>query len=93
MCTGDVYCSNTLYEIKAGERLFRSIDVRQLLTYAALNKADPCRTLTDIGLFNPRSGLSFTASLEEVCIEVAGLRTEELLGEIVRVISSGDTSR
>ena len=92
-CVGDVYFSNTLYEVKAGARLFRSIDVRQLLTYAALNKAATGRSLTEIGLFNPRSGVAFTAPLEEICVEVAGLKADELLGEIIRVISSGDTSR
>jgi hypothetical protein len=92
-CVGDVYFSNTLYEVKAGERLFRSIDVRQLLTYAALNKAAPRRRLTEIGLFNPRSWVAFTAPLEEICVEVAGLKADELFGEIIRVVSSGDTSR
>jgi len=90
-CVGDVYFSNALYEVKAGARFFRSIDVRQLLTYAALNKPAPGRRLTEIGLFNPRSGVAFT--VEEICGEVAGLKADELLGEIIRVISSGDTSR
>jgi hypothetical protein len=83
-CVGDVYFSNSLYEVKAGARLFRSIDVRQLLTYAALNKAAPRRSLTEIGLFNPRSGVAFTAPLEEICVEVAGLKADELLGDYDR---------
>lgn len=92
-CVGDVYCSPTLYEIKAGDRLFRSADVRQLLTYAALNKAARGPDIIRLGLFNPRSGNAWVASLDEVCIEVSGGSADELLAEIIRVASSGDTSR
>jgi hypothetical protein len=35
-CAGDVLVGNTLYEVKAGGRFFRSIDLRRLLVYSML---------------------------------------------------------
>jgi hypothetical protein len=90
---GDVYFDGTLWEVKAGDRSFLSTDFRQLLIYAALNKASGARTINHIGLINPRIGVSFSTPLEEACFEVSGRPPEELLNEIIRVISSGDTSR
>lgn len=92
-CFGDVYLPGTLFEVKAGQRPFRSTDIRQLLTYAALNKAANSRPLTNVGLFNPRMGTSFQMSLDELCFEVSGSSHVEFLEEIIRVISSGDISR
>jgi hypothetical protein len=92
-CVGDVRCGETLYEIKAGDRNFRSVDVRQLLVYAALNKSADGPSLRQIGLFNPRTGLSFCMNLDDVCLEVSGTTSEELLTELIRVFSSGETSR
>jgi hypothetical protein len=90
---GDVHFYGTLYEVKSGERAFRSIDVRQLLTYVALGKASGDWDIDRIGLFNPRIGVSFVTSVSSVCSEVAGRPPEELLSEIVRILSSGETSR
>ncbi len=84
---------DTLYEVKAGERSFRSVDVRQLLVYASLSKSAGMRQLKQVGLFNPRTGLSFSMGLDELCLEVAGMPSEELLAEVIRIASSGETSR
>jgi hypothetical protein len=92
-CLGDVCFGDTLYEVKAGDRTFRSMDLRQLLIYAALSKAARMSPLRHVGLLNPRTGVSFSSDLDGLCLEVSGTRSEELLAEIVRVISSGDTSR
>ena len=92
-CLGDVRFGDTLYEVKAGDRTFRSMDLRQLLIYAALCKSANMAPLRHVGLLNPRTGVSFFSDLDYLCLEVSGTRSEELLTEIVRVISSGDTSR
>lgn len=92
-CAGDLRCGETLFEIKAGDRSFRSVDIRQLLIYAALNKSAEERPLKKIGLFNPRTGVSFVGDLDFVSAEISGRPAVELLNEIVRVISSGDMSR
>jgi hypothetical protein len=92
-CFGDIRFGDALYEVKAGDRNFRSVDVRQLMIYAALCKSARLQPLRRMGLFNPRTGFSFCISLDELCLEVSGTSSEELLAEIIRVISSGDTSR
>jgi len=92
-CEGDLFFGETLFEIKAGQRTFRTVDIKQLLTYAALNYASGLRKLNRVGLFNPRMGISFCATLDEVSLETSGCMAGELLPEIVRVISSGDVSR
>jgi hypothetical protein len=82
-----------IFEIKAGDRNVRSVDLRQLLVYSALNYADQKRQIQRIGLFNPRVGTHFSATLDEFCAEISGRPTIELLSEIVQVFSSGDISR
>lgn len=92
-CNGDVSFDDTLFEIKAGDRNFRSIDLRQLLTYTALSYAETKKTFRRVGLFNPRVGVSFSMALDELCFEVSGHAASEMLSEVIRVISSGDLSR
>jgi hypothetical protein len=90
---GDVYFDSSLFEIKAGQRKFRAVDLKQLLTYAALNNSARLRPLSQLGLFNPRMGISFSAMLDDICLEISGCTAAELLPEITRIISSGDISR
>jgi len=92
-CEGDIYFNSTLFEVKAGQRTFRAVDLKQLLTYAALNNSARSRSLNRLGLFNPRMGISFSATLDSICLEISGCPAAELLPEITRVISSGDLSR
>jgi hypothetical protein len=42
-CEGDVYFEGELFEVKAGDRNVRSVDLRQLLIYSALNYAEQKR--------------------------------------------------
>jgi hypothetical protein len=92
-CNGDIYFDDVLFEIKAGDRNFRSIDLRQVLTYAALNYAESKKKIDYVGLFNPRVGISFSIGLDELCLEVSGHPASHTLSEIIRVISSGEISR
>lgn len=92
-CEGDVYCDGQLFEVKAGDRNVRSIDLRQLLVYAALSYSEQGRPIDKIGLFNPRMGTHFSSKLDEVCAEISGRPAAELLAELVQVFSSGDISR
>ena len=92
-CEGDVYFEGELFEVKAGDRSVRSVDLRQLLVYSALNYAERKRDIISIGLFNPRVGTHFSSNLDEFCSEVSGRPTVELLSQIIQIFSSGDISR
>jgi hypothetical protein len=92
-CVADVIAGGALFEVKAGDRPFRSIDVRQLLIYGALNSAGPRRPLAHFGLYNPRTGVSCKFAADELAMEVSGRSASDLLSDIVYVISSGDISR
>jgi hypothetical protein len=92
-CVGDVLIGPVLYEVKAGDRPVRSIDIRQLLTYAALNFAKKHRPIDRIGLVNPRLGKFFEIDLDTLCEEVGGGDgPSELLERIIYKLSSGEIS-
>jgi hypothetical protein len=90
---GDLIVSNVLFEVKAGDRLFRSIDVRQLIMYSMLNHISKGRAIERLGLFNPRIGVSATISIDDLCFEISGKNSTELFSEIIAAISSGEISR
>lgn len=92
-CKGDLLVDDTLYEIKAGERFFRSVDIRQLITYAALNDISKQFSVQRCGLFNPRIGVSLVIGVDELCLEVSGKKCADLFAEVIRAISSGEISR
>jgi len=86
-CYGDVLVGYTLVEVKAGDRLFRGVDLRQLLVYCALNFAAKTGDIATLCLVNPRLGILFQESIEKVCQETSGRSAAEVLGEIVEYIS------
>lgn len=92
-CEGDLIEGECLYEIKAGERAFRVLDLRQLLTYSALAYAKGTLSFSDIGLFNPRTGVAWRRSLEEVCHSLSGLRLSDTLSALVEQFSGASASR
>ena len=93
MSEGDVLFGSTLYEVKSVDRMIRGTDLRQLLTYAALNKSAESFELNSIGWFNPRRGIHAEFDLEEICLGISGKTTDVLLSEIIETISSGGISR
>jgi hypothetical protein len=90
---GDVIAGPCLFEVKTVDRPLRSVDIRQLVTYCALNHASRQFELNSVGVFNPRRGVWFALSLDIVCREISGQSTQALLDSIVNSISSGDISR
>jgi len=92
-CVGDVIVGNTLYEVKAGGRFFRSIDLRQLLIYSMLNWRGGNYSIKSLGMFNPRIGIYYEEELGEICQEVSGRSSIELFTEISQIVSGSDFSR
>ena len=90
---GDVIAGHTIYEVKAGERSFRSADFRQLLAYSALNYAAEKYHITHLAILNPRIGTYFRAEVEDVARAVSGLTSAELFEEIIQFVSSGAVSK
>lgn len=92
-CEGDMLVGDALYELKNVERDFRLTDIRQLLTYCALNLASGQRQINTVGLINARSGLAYKMSVNTLSLSVAGVSANELLGEVIRYITVDTPSR
>lgn len=69
-CFGDVLTNDSLYEIKSGEREFRSSDIKQLLVYTTLNFSKHNNSIKNIALLNPRLGKAVSLDLKD-SIEIA----------------------
>lgn len=90
---GDLLTGRSLFEVKTVDRPFRSIDVRQLVTYGALNHLSQQYRIDSFGVFNPRRGIFFELPVETVCYEISGQPSQELFEAVIHAISSGDISR
>lgn len=89
----DVIFGSTLYEVKTVDRAFRSNDIRQLITYCALNALENKKNIKKIGVINPRRGVYFQLGLDFVSREISGKSMSALSEEIHQAISSGGISR
>jgi hypothetical protein len=92
-CVGDILIRDELYEVKAGDRRFRSTDLRQLLTYCALNYAAGSYPIAKAGCVNPRRGTYFVLEIDAIAHEMAGKSSTELFSDIIYHVSSGGVSR
>jgi hypothetical protein len=92
-CEGDVLADATLVEIKAGDRNFRATDLRQVLTYCALNYASTLYDFNRIALVNPRKGIYLEESTNVLCRLLAGTSRIDVLDAIVGFSSEPRTSR
>jgi hypothetical protein len=92
-CEGDILIGKTLWELKNVERDFRIADVRQLLTYCALNYASEQYQIESVGLVNARLGICFQINLTSLSTMAAAMSESELLGAIVRYITMDAPSR
>lgn len=92
-CSGDIIRGSALYEIKAGDRPLRGIDLRQLITYAALNYIAKSHEIASVAIVNVRTGLILELSIEELTMQVSGLYPSELFGLMAYTLASGDMSR
>ncbi len=88
-CYGDIKSDNCIYEIKAGDRDFRVIDIRQLLVYSLLNYSSN-KKFENIGLLNPRRGCSVEISLKEAIEMASGRGVSEVFNEILEFIDTSE---
>jgi hypothetical protein len=87
-CRGDLLIGQTLYEIKAVDEGFTQPDLRQLLTYCALNFAAPRYAIRSAGLLNPRLGTFFRSDLEWLVQSLSGREPAELFYEIIDFLAT-----
>lgn len=92
-CQGDLLDGRYLCELKAGDRNFRITDLRQLLTYAALNHLAPVQPVTHLALVNPRKGVIYTDTFDAIAWAASGRSASDLVNAIVDVMSGSGGSR
>lgn len=92
-CKGDIIHGNKLIEIKAGDRHFKIIDIRQIITYLALNFNSGQYHLTHIALVNPRTGLEFECSIDTLIESSSGSKPVDIFSDIIDFISTEIVSR
>ncbi len=80
-----------LYEVKSVDRSFRAVDMRQLITYAALMAADDVPPAT-VGIINPRLGTFVECAFDAMALDISGLHGDELLQQIIFDISVAEVS-
>lgn len=89
---GDIFYSGTLVEIKAGQRNFSILDIRQLYISLALNQFYNRYNILFIELFNPRTGLLWRENKEIVSQNISGNSTIEIITEIINHVTSETNS-
>jgi len=87
-CQGDIILNDKLVEVKAGDRHFGINDIRQILTYLALNFSSQQYELNNIQLINPRTGLSFEAPIRTIVEECSGRLPTDVFLDIIEFISN-----
>ena len=81
-CYGDLFMGSTLYEVKCVERNLRSIDIRQVLAYCALNYQSRQFDIDHVCIVNPRRGISFRFGVESLTQKASGKNSAELFHQI-----------
>jgi len=91
-CEADVLTASSLYEVKTVDRPFRGSDFRQLLAYCALNYASGRYAVDSVGLLNPRRGISFVITLDQLCYAMAGVAAVDFCADFVSIVSTSGMS-
>jgi hypothetical protein len=91
-CEGDLLYDRDLVEVKSGDRAFRSVDVRQVLIYAALNRVMPKYEIVNVCIYNARLDWKVAMSVEEMCVRLGGGSAPDVLGSIADFAAAGVVS-
>ena len=90
---GDLLLGRTLFEVKNVERNFRLADIRQLLSYCALNASARQYSIDTVGLVNAQRGLYYMIDLDQLALATSGAGANELLAEITDYLTTESLSR
>lgn len=91
-CNGDILAGDCLIELKASVRAFRIEDVRQILTYAALNFAAKTYSIERLALVNPREGVAYLMPLETIVRRISSTDDKEFFEQVVFLATGGGVS-
>lgn len=87
-CQGDIFHNNTLIEIKAGERGLLSSDIKQIITYCALNwLSNSPITIDYVEFYNPRQGILWESKLIDIIMSISNLPIEDLFDQIGKYLT------
>jgi hypothetical protein len=96
-CFGDLLSEPTLFEVKAGARDFRAVDVRQIITYCALNFAARRYDIKRAALINPRQGIFAEIDVHADLERASGVTASEVYAQLLdfmsQDLSQGDVAR
>jgi len=90
---GDIIHGKRLYEVKAGDRSFRVTDMRQILTYCAMDFAASKYGIEDVVLLNPRRGTHFCTSVDQLVKESSGGSPVDFFSKVIEFLSAETNSR
>jgi hypothetical protein len=88
----DLSVGPVLMEVKAGDRNFRSTDLRQVLTYAALLNLETPGRVSKVCLVNPRRGVFYIAESNDLCLAAGGITAENAFSQITAFASGAFNS-
>ena len=90
---GDARTTDTIIEIKSGDRNFRSTDFRQLITYFFLDAAEKNSLTRKLVLLNPRLGIGYASSAEQLIFDASAKSIPSLLTDFLSATGIGGPSR
>jgi len=90
-CYGDILARKTLCELKMVDRNLRSADIRQVLTYCALNYRSSQYEIESMTVLNPRRGLEFSFDVEELAEKASGKNASDLFHHITTFLADFET--
>lgn len=92
-CEGDLQFGNSICEVKAGDRNFRGVDFRQILTYAALKYFQDDSCFTYLYLLNPRRGVFFKEKLDLITYAISGLTHIDFFNRMRKFLEGTEISK
>jgi len=87
-CKADIIYKSKLIEVKAGDRHFRIADLRQIITYLALNFYSQQYQLAHIALVNPRTGKKFECSVDTLIGSCSGRKSVDVFSDVIDYLST-----
>lgn len=91
-CEGDIGIGTALIEVKTTTRRASGSNIKQLISYLALDANTGRRKWSHIGLFNPRRGTFHYAEIDLLILRLSGGKpTSDVLAELIRFVESNET--